>query len=313
MRQVHVRAALLAAAACTLGCPPPPDDNPDALALDPAIELQVGLFDPDTASCSTPEAPNRGPMVVRQPAADETYPVFLFLPGTGRAPDNPSALAILERAAGRGFVAASADYASTKGLFPAPTPCWNGEGKASCTFPVDDADAPEAALNLLCNDLTVDGAAAGIKADCGKGVVVAGFSQGGTVALLAADENADVRAAWVMGFHDQAIVDGSPMTCVHHDERVLPQDALRLMVGESDWVMRGPHQPHMEDVTGRTCAAGTAQCFDDDAGWGWGLVPDTECATGTCGHEFLDDANFWTDRWWGASANLAWLAERVDE
>jgi len=287
-------------------CLPPPDDNPGALPLDAPITMDVGAFDPTSGTCSTPTVPNRVPMHVRQPSGTDTYPVFLFLPGTGRDADNPTAIALIERAAGRGFVAASAEYASLSNHLSPPEPCYNYDGKASCTFQVDAPEAPEAALNLLCNDLTVTGAAAGLRVDCSKGIVVAGFSQGGGLAMLAQDHHAGVDAAWVISFHDQTLIDPVPLECLHHDERSLPQDALRLILGEDDWVLRTPHQPHLEDVTGRSCPTNTETCFDADDS-GWGRVRNSECASGSCGHEYLDDNAFWGNAWWGANTNLDWL------
>jgi hypothetical protein len=76
-------------------------------------------------------------------------------------------------------------------------------------------------------------------------------------------------------------------------------------------MLRGPHQAHLEGVTGRTCAPGTlGLCFSED-GSGWAIVPNAECG-GTCPHEYLDEEEFWErSRWWGAEKNLDWLTRFV--
>lgn len=295
----------------------PPDPNPDALPLAEAITLQSGVYNPWTDRCSSADGPVHRDMYVRRPAGPGPWPVFLYLPGTVRAADNASARAIVDRAAGRGFVAASVDYDSLASV-PNGGPCDSAKAKAHCTFSVDAPDAPEAALSLLCNDTTLDGGPAGLDTDCSLGVLVAGFSQGATIAMRAANVHDDVRAGWFMGFHDQGlrILDPEPFACVHTDQgtppgdRALPGDASRIIIGEDDAMLTGPHQEHLENTTGRQCADGAEQCFDED-GSGWGIVPNGACG-GSCEHEYLDHPGFYEPgTWWGVEANLDWLTEFV--
>ena len=85
---------------------------------------------------------------------------------------------------------------------------------------------------------------------------------------------------------------------------------VRLIVGEGDRVLRGPHQEHLQAVTGRTCPPGSSSCFSQD-GSGWAIVPNSECE-GNCKHEYLDTRNFLEpSRWWGVEENLDWLENFV--
>jgi dienelactone hydrolase len=277
------------------------------------ITMRSGVYNPWTDRCSDPAAPVRRKMYVRQPAAPGGYPVFLFLIGTLRAHDNAAAREIVDRAAKRGYVAAAVDYDTIAFDFHPEGPCDSITAKAACSFAVESASAPESALHLICGNVRIDGRRAGLQADCDRGIVVAGFSQGGSLAMLARDHDERVRAAWVLGFHDQALPDKDPLLCLHGSDgrppgpRRLPSERLRVVVGENDRMLRRPLQPHLEAVTGRRCEAGAAEpCFAED-GSGWAVVPNEQCAR-RCSHEYLDDDRFRESaRWWGADRSLDWL------
>ncbi len=245
-------------------------------------------------------------MYVRQPAQSGEYPVFLFMIGTLRKYDNEVARHIIDRAAERGFVAASVDYDTIASKFKKKNTCDSPEAKAECSF-----SAPESALSLICNNVLINGQSAGLYANCDKGVVVAGFSQGGTLAMLARNYDERVRAVWSIGFHDQALLDDEPLQCLHSDSRMLPSDRLRIIVGEGDRMLRRPHQLHLQTVTGRICEPGSDTCFAQD-GSGWAIVPNRECG-GNCKHEYLDTSGFLnTSSWWGLDQNLGWLEQFVE-
>jgi len=279
--------------------------------------MKSGVYNPWTDRCSDADAPVRREIYIRQPAGDGQFPVLLFFIGTLRSPHNPTARSIVDRAAELGFVAASVDYDTIASDFHAVGECDSIRAKARCTLTVDDPASAESALQLICSNRRIDGSDAGLKADCDQGIVVSGFSQGATMAMIARDYEPRIAAMWGVGFHDQGLLDKKPLSCVHGSDgrppgpRSLPTSRMRLIVGEQDKMMRRPLRPHLEDVTGRVCTPAAGQCFAED-GSGWGLVPNREC-TGNCVHEFLDDSHFWeSPRWWGADANLAWLTRFVE-
>ena len=274
-------------------------------AIGPKITMKSGVYNPWTDRCSGERGPVRRKMYVRQPAQPGEYPVFLFLIGTLRKYDNQAARKIVDRAAERGFVAAAVDYDTMAAKFKKRDTCDSPQSKAKCTFA-----APESALNLICNNVNIDGRKAGLYTDCDKGIVVVGFSQGGTLAMMSRRYDPRVQAVWVLGFHDQALLDKQPLKCLHKDTRALPSNRLRVIVGEGDKMLRGPHQRHLQAVTGRTCSPGTRTCFTQ-GGSGWGIVPNSECG-GNCKHEHLDtDAFLDESRWWGLEQNLDWLESFV--
>lgn len=296
------------------GGPPsgiPPGGPPRDLPLDPPIEFVAGVYNPWTDRCSDPAAPVRRKVHVRQPAGKGPYPAFVFLIGTLRKADSETARWLVERAAARGFVAASVDYDTLATDFHAEGPCDAMEAKAACSLRPDHPEAPEAALRLLCSARDLEGKPLGLKIDCDAGIVLAGFSQGGLLAMLGHDHDPRVRAALVLGHHDQAFPDKQPLHCVHGPEgrppgsRTLPSSRLRMLVGQSDKVLRGPHPEHLRGVSGRACP-GALSCLAPD-GSGWMLVPDRECGL-SCPHEFLDLPAFRDPtRTWDWEEQLDWV------
>lgn len=291
--------------------------NVRSFSLAEPIILESGVYNPWTDRCSDSAAPVRRGMYIRKPAKPGKYPVFLFLIGTLRTHNSETARGIVDRAAQRGFVAAAVDYDTIATDFHSKGPCDSMEAKSKCSLTVDDSSAPEAALNLICNGLRIDGSNAGLSADCNQGIVVSGFSQGALLAMLARNHDERIQAVWAIGHHNQALPDSEPLQCVHGkngmppDTRALAAERLRVLVGEGDWMVRKPHQQHLEAVTGRKCAPGTlGPCFGED-GSGWAIVPNIECG-GKCKHEYLDNARFWDpSTWWGVDQNLDWLKQFV--
>jgi hypothetical protein len=97
------------------------------------------------------------------------HPVFVYLVGSGERYDGAGAPAILRRAAAKGFVAASVAYPDWQ-LYSSGI-----DGNSRCIF---NPWSRASAISKLCARPT---------SDCGKGVVVAGFSQGGAIAVRAAN------------------------------------------------------------------------------------------------------------------------------
>ena len=287
-------------------------------SLGKKLTMKSGVYNPWTDRCSDKSAPVRRKMYVRQPAQPGNYPVFLFLIGTLRKHDTFAARNIVNRAAERGYVAAAVDYDTIASVFRPEGVCDSVESKAKCSLSVDDPSAPESALNLICNNRRINGKKARLHADCDKGIILAGFSQGASLAMLGRNVDKRVRAVWAMGFHDQAFPDKEPLACLHGSNgeppstRELPSKRLRMIVGENDRVLRRPHRQHLQAVTGRECGPDATQCFSKN-GSGWAIVPNSECQS-KCRHEYLDTKEFLDpSNWWGVEQNLDWLVSFVEE
>jgi hypothetical protein len=251
-------------------------------------------FDPQTAACGRTQH-----MLVYQPTAPGKYPVMTYTVGTGGIYDALEGRTVAMEMAKRGFIAASVEYDSLDPdvLFS----CAPLFGNASCVY---GNEQPTSAMSTLCN-LS--------KADCSRGVVAGGMSQGAALAALAQNYNPNVRAAWVMGFGGITI--GS-QTC----SWVLPQDRLRIVDGtEQDASM-------LETLSG--CSSQGHDCFNAN-GSGWYIVQDSELQSGHSGHCYyvapgadggaVGCTNFppngFDVGWappstlpWSLDANLAWLA-----
>ena len=118
----------------------------------------------------------------QEPTATGTYPVFVYMVGTSESFTNGSAIAAVSGMANRRYVAATVQYAN--GQFGN---CTQISGRARCVF---NPSSAASAITRLCSRA---------KADCSKGIVVGGFSQGSIMADLARNFDTRVQAAWGMG------------------------------------------------------------------------------------------------------------------
>lgn len=114
------------------------------------------------------------PFLGREPAGDGRFPVLVYLTDSERLYQGASAQAFLDEAVAQGFVAVSLDY--SPGLHYAAG--W--AANARC--------ASRGVLEQVCSRP---------KADCSQGIVAAGFSQGGAIAI-----RMHARAAYVIGVND---------------------------------------------------------------------------------------------------------------
>jgi pimeloyl-ACP methyl ester carboxylesterase len=262
-------------------------------------------------------------MVGREPVAAGAYPVFLYLPGTGDVADNPVAVSVVESMASRGFVAASIAYDSLSGLGailddPAQA-CPILDKKADCLFGAGEGSA----IALLC---------ARDQADCGRGIVLAGHSQGSALAIAAADHDDRVRAAWGLsgGIHTEInagiVVRADSSACAPPAARALPADRLRLVNGESEQLLGDSLQQDVRDLTGIDCPLGTLECLRPD-GSGWTFFPDAanEDGRGVSQHCYMVNSpagdctastglnSTWTDGTasYAREPSLTWLASHT--
>jgi pimeloyl-ACP methyl ester carboxylesterase len=202
------------------------------------------------------------PIEGNEPAGGGRHPVLVYLHATGGEIGGGDWKAITEQAAQRGFVAAAPTYASlSTGGSPARI-----DDHAHCIF----GDASSAsALSVVCSRPT---------ADCGKGVVVAGHSQGGMIAGRAANHAAGVSAAFIMSVPGPAIASA---LAVPAGTRKLPNSRVRAVVGARD-VTSG--YASINAITGRSCT--TNDCLAAD-GSGWYAVQDSEVEDGEADHCFF--------------------------
>ncbi|HLJ88463.1 MAG TPA: hypothetical protein VKZ53_16705 [Candidatus Angelobacter sp.] len=262
----------------------------------------------------------------QEPSAQGTFPVFIYTVGTLEdIGANAASDAAISGMASRGFVAATVQYDTAD--FAG---CSVIQGKARC---IHDPASANSAVSVLCSRP---------KADCSKGVVVGGFSQGSVIATLAHDFNHEVRAAWGMGDGVQyAIFDlRSCMKSVSSGgTRTLASDRLRVVNGVDDvFVSLGQDdgRTQAEELTGFNCGSSARSCLQSN-GSGWFVVQNSQIPAdldsldlgGNAEHCYMRSTRavvpvqcaglptFLNDTWqsgsaeWSLGTNLDWLRSFV--
>ncbi len=332
-------AAVLAACGSTTATQPPPDGAPDALApADAPGDAAPARFTPspfadthDAHSVLQNQCNHQMNIVGSEPAERGTYPLAIFLVGTNAQFDGPGIVdRVLPLLASHGFVAASVEYENAT-LFGAGQGCSLYQDNASCIVHNDRdyvAGERHSALARLCDR---------VKADCGKGVVVLGHSQGGLTALQtfrftpatppAGSPLPRLVAAAPMGVGPTGYLLGVPVldlsACVSAATLAVDPHEVLAVNGENDAYFNGPDadpaggQRALEAVTGRTCASPTWDCRGP-AGDGYVLVEKTQTSTGRATHGYMDVPNvgaFEEPNWsspgnadgWGLANAASWL------
>lgn len=243
------------------------------------------------------------------PSDTGAYPVFVYLRGTVEFFRTPASVAAVEAMARRGFVAARLDYPNE--IFGE---CRTLEGRARCAF---EGSRPGSALGVLCDRPS---------ADCEKGVVVAGFSQGSVLSLLAHDYDTRVRAVYGLGTGVNYTA-YDLRACVAERNRSLPADRLRAVTGEADdFLGARPDRVRrqLESLTGLACGDTAVACARPD-GSGWALAPGARLADGRADHCYMNRGELMECLWtgldpawrttrapWGMNHNLDWLVRRLE-
>lgn len=239
----------------------------------------------------------------QEPTAGTGFPVFVYVIGTGETFTNASATAAVAGMGSRGYVAATVAYNS--GSFSG---CSTISGKARCMF---DSGSATSAISTLC---------ARPKADCSKGVVVGGFSQGAVISTLANNFDARVQAAWGMGDGVRYSI-FNLTACMANGNRTLPSSRLRVVDGEKDQFI-GPNannvRSQFQTLTGLSCGTATS-CLQSN-GSGWLIVTNGQVGDGSADHCYMRrtgdcggsqsslDATWQTGTApWTLNANLDWL------
>ena len=241
----------------------------------------------------------------QEPSTTGTFPVFIYTIGTSETFTNASATAAVAAMASRGFVAATVAYNS--GSFSG---CSTISGKARCIF---NGASSTTALATLCRRA---------KADCSKGVVVGGFSQGAVIATLAKNFDSRVQAAWGMGDGVRYSI-FNLTSCMGNGNRTLTSDRLRAVDGEKDQFI-GPNAGNVRSqfltLTGLSCGNTATSCLQSN-GSGWYIVQNAQVGDGSADHCYMRrtgdcggsqnslDAGWQTGTApWTLNANLDWLA-----
>lgn len=206
-----------------------------------------------------------------EPDASGTNPVFLYFVGTTENYDNANAMAAVNAMAAKGFVAATIQYPNSS--FGS---CSTIGSRAKCAF---NAGSANSAIAKLCSRA---------KADCSKGIVVAGFSQGSIIATLAKNYDSRVAAAYGLGTHaSYSVYDlGS---CMANGRHTLPANRLRIVNGEKDTFGGGNAiavRNQAQTVTGRSCGSSAYECLAAD-GSGWRMVRDSEVQDRSADHCYM--------------------------
>ena|SRR5580658_3394342 len=240
-----------------------------------------------------------------EPTAAGTFPVFLYMVGTTENWTNASATAAVQGMANLGYVAATIQYNSREfGLCPQIS------GKAMCIF---DPKSSSSAVEALCSRA---------KADCTRGIVVGGFSQGAVIATLAKNTDARVQAVWGIG-DGVAYSTFDLSSCMANGNRTLTSDRLRAVNGDRD-AFTGKTQPaqqiNLQSLTGFTCALGSSSCLQSN-GSGWIIVQDDQTLAGDANHCYMRAGGCYGSQdsldsgWksgssdWELNASLKWLTQ----
>src|SRR5262245_35266232 len=204
----------------------------------------------------------------QEPDAVGTYPVFVYAVGTSENFQNGAATAAVAGMANRGYVAATVQYSN--GSFGN---CSAISAKAQCMFNPSSAGS---AITRLCSRA---------KADCSKGIVVGGFSQGSIIADLAKNFDARVQAAWGMGDWTTYII-FNLSSCVANGSRALASDHLRIVNGGSDVFGGSSSRTQLQNITGVSCGSSGVNCLQAN-GSGWYLVQNNQVGDGSADHCYM--------------------------
>jgi hypothetical protein len=197
-----------------------------------------------------------------------THPVFVWLHGTYAPTAGTEALKFVSSMAARGFVAAAVHYDDF--TYSSAT---TADKKARCIF---DPKMPSSAIAKLC---------ARPRADCSKGIVVAGHSQGGVLGIRAANWDPRVRAGYFLGFNEESTVESGARlkaaSAPPDGTRALPNSRIRIIDGVAD--APPDRRDELNTQTGKSCPLTATDCLDA-SGAGWRVVQNIEVQDGTADH-----------------------------
>ncbi|MDP3231085.1 MAG: hypothetical protein Q8N13_24335 [Acidovorax sp.] len=207
----------------------------------------------------------------KEPSASGKYPVYVHMSGTGESYNSAWARAAVDAAVARGFVAATVQYDNAS--FGS---CSTINGRTKGIF---DAASTSSAIAKLCSRA---------KADCSKGVVTGGLSQGSIISVLSRNHDSRVRASMGQGTGTTYTAAYNLESCMANGKHAQPGDRIRIINGERDMFVGGTEyiaRSQAELVTGLQCA-GQQSCFRNN-GSGWYIVKDLQVADLNADHCFM--------------------------
>ncbi|MBL0729216.1 hypothetical protein [Piscinibacter sp. HJYY11] len=228
------------------------------------------------------------------------HPVFIYTVGTTESYDNAQAMGAVAEMAAKGFVAAAVQYDSS-----AFGTCSQILAKAKYIY---NSGSTSSAISKLCARST---------ADCSKGIVVAGFSQGSIIAVNAKNFDSRVRAAYGMGSHT-SYTTYLMSSCMTPGNYTISKDNVRIVNGQSDSFPVVSVRSSSEAVAGRSCGSLAYECLASN-GSGWIMIRDSAVGDGSADHCYqrvggcLGLQSVTDSTWrngstnWGLKANLTWL------
>ncbi|MBI5256998.1 MAG: hypothetical protein HY855_10905 [Burkholderiales bacterium] len=206
-----------------------------------------------------------------EPTASGKYPVYVHIGGTGESYTSNWANAAVKAAAAKGFVAASIQYDnSTFGT------CSTIGQRAKCIFNPSNVNS---AIAKLC---------ARAKADCSKGIVTGGLSQGSVISVLAKNYDSRVRASMGQG-NGTAYSVYDLSSCMANGKHTQPGNRIRIINGQMDMFVGGSVASagaSGQRVTGAVCPSGTQNCLQSN-GSGWYVVTNSQVQDLYADHCFM--------------------------
>jgi hypothetical protein len=234
------------------------------------------------------------------------YPVFIYVPGTYEGYEDPLAQLFVTSMVKRGFLSASVAYSNNSLAQSCPL----YKPKAQGIF---DSTRSTSATATVCSLSS---------ADCSKGIVTSGISQGGFIAVMAKNYDPRVQAVYALSMSDYAQNAHEPFACVDKQNTSIPANRVTIVNGISDPAFTG--QQPVQNVSGFTCPDGSYQCWSpDNSGAGWYVVQNWQVVSGKADHCYFMDGNktsvgcvgIGDPNWlppaaenWSFASNMAWLA-----
>ncbi|PWU05272.1 MAG: hypothetical protein C5B51_15090 [Terriglobia bacterium] len=231
------------------------------------------------------------------------YPVFVWVPGTYEAFMDPLSLLFVTQMAQRGFLSVSVQYSNTETV----QRCSDYTPRAQGVF---DASRATSAISTICSMSA---------ANCRKGVVTSGVSQGGVLAILARNYAPSVSAVYALssGDYNNAGIPIDLTACLAKQNTAIPASRLTIVNGQSDPSFGT--QSATQGTSGYSCSAGSTQCWSPTGnGAGWYLIPDALVTDGVADHCYFDVGGCndqFDPNWappatnnWSLKPNLDWLA-----
>ena len=215
----------------------------------------------NATTCNTKDAING-----EEPSAAGTYPVFVYTVGTTETFSNTVATTAVQDMANMGFVAATVNYDTASF-----GNCTQIGGKAECIY---NSSSASSAISVLCSMA---------KADCSKGIVVSGASQGAVIATLAKNFDSNVQAVYGLADGVMYTAAFNLTSCMANGNRTLPSSRLLAVNGVNDQFTgytMALQTTNMNSLTGFTCASGATSCIQSN-GSGWIIVQKSQLTSGS--------------------------------